>query len=454
MAAGYREEAIRDLLALPEASPLPPVGHGLSLARLTLVPPTQLGLLTRLLLLGDTVSKDNEQLPGELVSILLDSQLVDLSPAGLRPLVRITPFQDLLLVGDLHNEDSTEVSADAVENPHRPTDVLARLIPREPVARSLDIGTGSGAHALQLAGHSDTVLGIDVSPRAVDFARFNARLNGINSVQFGLSDVVRVLEGEDPFDLIVSNPPYLISPETAVVYRDGAGSGHVGTRVLTEAPSLLAPDGLLVCLTSWGITDADDPAGPIQRIARRVQCHGLTMIYARRTALDNALRWNAHRTEAHDLYQVARTWLDFYRQHRINELAYGIVIFTPACGASPWFRTEHVTLSGQERDRGQIRHIMSAIDRSHRGDMPTRLRVHPDHTIVSISKIDSHKRTTSEQFLRSTRGIRFAAECGPRLLDMIAREGPPLESGAGVMATMMRRLYELGLVADNGDTNG
>ena len=455
MAAGYQEAPIRDLLALPDASPLPPVGHPSSLARLSLAP-TQLGLLARALLLGDTIRDDNGQLSRELIDMLLDAQLVEISDDGLRPLVRVTPFQDLLLIGDLHNEDSTEVAPEAVENPHGPTEVLARLIPREAVTRSLDVGTGSGIHALQLTGHADTVLGTDLSPRAVDFARFNARLNGITNVQFAHADVACGLEGEEPFDLIVSNPPYLISPETAVVYRDGAGSGHVGTRVLTETPALLAPNGMLVCLTSWGADAAGDPVGPIHRIARRVHCHSLTLIYARRTPLDNVLRWNAHRTDAGDLHQVARTWLDFYEQHRINELIYGVVIFTPACGERPWFRTEHVSLAEQQVDQGQIRDVVSAINCSHRGDIPTRLRVHPDHEVTSISKFDGQRRTTSEQFISSTRGIRFTVESGPRLLDVITKGASPSasEPSAGVIATMTRRLYELGLVVDYGDADG
>ena len=60
--------------------------------------------------------------------------------------------------------------------------------------------------------HSERVLAMDVNPRALDFARFNARLNGISNVEFIEGDLFGSLEGEK-FDLVVSNPPFVISPE-------------------------------------------------------------------------------------------------------------------------------------------------------------------------------------------------------------------------------------------------
>lgn len=455
-AARYDEAAIRHRLAVPTSSPLPPAGHALSLARIALGEQDTQSALIRLLLLDQPIRLgDTPQLAAELVDKLTSARLIEPSGDILHPLARLAPFHDLLLAADHHNEDSAEVKPDAVENPHRPTEVLARLIPRETVNRSLDIGTGSGVHALHLAGHSEAVLGVDVSPRAVAFAQFNAALNGITNARFAISDVVKGLDGEEPFNLIVSNPPYLVSPETSVIYRDGPPeSAHVGTRVLSEAPALLAPDGLLVCLTSWGIAAQNDPARDIRSVAHRMGCNAVVFVYAIRSGPDDALRWNVHRGEPDQIHRAARRWVDFYRQQGIGELAYGVVVFTPARGQPPWFRTERVTLQGQEHDRGQLRDIVSALDRVHRGHVPGVLRPHPDHEIESLSTIGADRKVTvRNQLLRSTRGIRFAVDCGPRLLNQITSGTAPstTEPTAEVIATMQRRLYELGLVIGGAD---
>ena len=454
--AGYDEAAIRDRLAVPAASPLPPVGHALSLARLALGEQDTQSELIRLLLLGQPIRPGGTPRPStELVDMLTSARLVEHSGGILHPLVRLTPFHDLLLAVDHHNEDSAEVKPDAVENPHLPTEVLARLIPRESVDRSLDIGTGSGVHALQLASHSNTVLGVDVSPRAVAFAQFNAVLNGITTARFDMADVVSGLDGEEPFNLIVSNPPYLVSPETSVVYRDGPSeSTHVGTRVLSEAPALLTHDGLLVCLTSWSVSDPSDPAREIRGVADRAGCNAVVLVYAIRSGPDDALRWNAHRGEPHQIQQAAQRWMDFYQQQEIGELAYGVVVFTPSRGQRPWFRTERVTLRGQEFDRGQLRDIVSALDRVHSRHIPGDLRPHADHEIESISKIGKDGTcTVREQVLRSTRGMRFAVDCGPQLLKAITSGTARSTSDPAteVIATMRRRLYELGLVIGGAD---
>ncbi|TKG66270.1 methyltransferase [Prauserella endophytica] len=455
-AVRYNEAAIRDRLAVPATSPLPPAGHALGLARIALGQQDTQGALIRLLLLGQPIRlSDTPQLAAELVDTLTNTRLVEHAGDVLHPLVRLTPFHDLLLAADLHNEDSAEVKPDAVESPHRPTETLARLIPRETVGRSLDIGTGSGVHALQLARHSDTVLGVDVSPRATAFAQFNAALNEITNTRFDIADVVSGIDDDEPFNLIVSNPPYLVSPERSVVYRDGPPeSAHVGTRVLSEAPARLTHDGLLVCLTSWGISNPGDPAREIRSIARRTGCNAVVFVYAVRSGPDDALRWNVHRREPDQIHQAARRWLDFYREQGIGELAYGVVVFTPARERQPWFRTEQVTLQGQEFDRGQLRDITSALDRTHRGRIPEDLTPHPDHEIESVGKIGTDGTpTVREQLLCSTRGMRFAVECGPRLLNAIATGTAPTtsEPTTEVIVTMRRRLYELGLLIGGAD---
>jgi len=74
--------------------------------------------------------------------------------------------------------------------------------------RVVDVGTGSGAIALAIAQERpDTrVQATDISPGAIELARENADANGL-TVEFREGDLLAGFEG--PFDLLVSNPPYV-----------------------------------------------------------------------------------------------------------------------------------------------------------------------------------------------------------------------------------------------------
>ncbi|OEZ59895.1 peptide chain release factor N(5)-glutamine methyltransferase [Duganella sp. HH105] len=102
----------------------------------------------------------------------------------------------------------------AVLIPRPDTELLVELaldrLP--PQGRLLDMGTGSGAIAVALAHtrRDAAVTALDVSPEALAVARRNAAANGAQ-VNFLHSDWYAALQGQPPFDLIVSNPPYIAS---------------------------------------------------------------------------------------------------------------------------------------------------------------------------------------------------------------------------------------------------
>jgi release factor glutamine methyltransferase len=73
--------------------------------------------------------------------------------------------------------------------------------------RVLDMGTGSGVHAILAASASHDVVAVDINPTALDAARFNAILNGVqDKIQVFESDLFQHVEGQ--FDLIIFDPPF------------------------------------------------------------------------------------------------------------------------------------------------------------------------------------------------------------------------------------------------------
>ncbi len=135
-----------------------------------------------------------------------------------------------------------------------PATLLAALTVRRPVARALDVGTGNGVQALLAAQHCERVVATDVNQRALAFAAFNAALNGVANVEFRTGSLFEPVAGER-FDLIVSNPPYVISPEHDFVYRDsGAAPGALCAELIGALPEDLDPGGFASVLASWPVT--------------------------------------------------------------------------------------------------------------------------------------------------------------------------------------------------------
>ncbi|GAT74749.1 methylase of polypeptide chain release factors [Microbacterium sp. HM58-2] len=132
---------------------------------------------------------------------------------------------------------------------------LAEIVMPIEVDRALDLGTGCGIQALLVARHAGSVIATDISARALAYAELNARVNGVSNIEFREGSMFEPVAGE-AFDLIVSNPPFVITPRAEGVpeyeYRDGGLVGDaLVEQFLRSVPDFLTAGGAAQLLGNW-----------------------------------------------------------------------------------------------------------------------------------------------------------------------------------------------------------
>lgn len=208
---------------------------------------------------------------------------------------------------------------------------LASWTPRDRVARALDVGTGCGVQALHLSGHAQTVVATDLSRRALGYAAFNAALNRMDwDLRHG--SFLEPVAGET-FDLIVSNPPFVITPRTGNVplyeYRDGGAAGDAVVASLTQGVGgHLAPGGVAQLLGNWESVAGQDWR---EKVGEWVAASGLDAWVVQRDVQDPAeyaelwSRDGGHLpgTSEHDA--MVGAWLDDFAERGVEQIGFGII---------------------------------------------------------------------------------------------------------------------------------
>ena len=208
------------------------------------------------------------------------------------PRSRLVPIGDVLLASDGFTRDADD-----------PPDYVASYTPtartcdvltvRKRGRRALDVGTGSGIHALLAARNHREVVAVDVNPRALAYTALNAALNGFDNVECRAGSFFAPVEGET-FDLITCNAPYVVSPEQRWAYRDSGLRGDDLTANLVDATAAhLARGGYATLLGSWLVTgDGDAEARPVAWVGG-TGCDGWVLASPETDPLGHAASWNA-----------------------------------------------------------------------------------------------------------------------------------------------------------------
>lgn len=198
-------------------------------------------------------------LPPELFEAMCDAQVVDPYGEGWVSQVRASTLRGQLF---LHSAYPT-TAADAVffgpDTHHLVSAIATHLAGGANIRRAVDIGCGAGAGAVVIAVERPQaeVFAVDINDTALRYTAVNARLAGAGRLVALHSDLLNGVDGD--FDLIVSNPPFMVDPQERT-YRHGGGSHGEGLSVAIAslAKTRLAPGGTLLLFTGSAIIDGTD----------------------------------------------------------------------------------------------------------------------------------------------------------------------------------------------------
>ncbi|WP_427006282.1 DUF7059 domain-containing protein [Pseudarthrobacter sp. H2] len=259
---------------------------------------------------------------------------------------------------------------------------LVQVTARRHVARALDLGTGCGIQSFHLLHHAEHVTATDISERALAFTRFNLLLNaaalGLDPADLGarvslrLGSMLEPVAGEE-FELVVSNPPFVITPRSAgeaaadqFTYRDGGLPGdEIVASLVGALPSVLAPGGTAQLLGNWEI-----PAGtPWAERPRSWAGPDVDVWFIQREQVgpeQYAETWLQDASESRDrrLYQDSyAAYLDDFASRRVEGIGFGMIwLRRPAEGSGVVItRFEEITYP-IEQPAGP--HLGAAVERA------------------------------------------------------------------------------------------
>ena len=256
----------------------------------------------------------------------------------IRGAVRLTPLENLLLAADCPKSDASEAPVDFVMSPGGTSLQLGWSTIQHSSRRTLDLGTGCGYLGLLAAPFSETVVATDRCERAALMTRFNAQLNGIHQMESRAGDLWEPVHGER-FDLIVSNPPFVITPKQRLMFRDSGMRGdEFCRRLIREAPEYLEDGGFCQMLGNFARRAGSSWRDELAAWFSGLGCDALVLITQRQPIDEYAMTWITT-TESQDAEIVPRLfdeWMDYYEGEQIEEVLYFLVNLRRRDGASHW----------------------------------------------------------------------------------------------------------------------
>ncbi|MGC4953635.1 DUF7059 domain-containing protein [Actinomadura citrea] len=365
LGAGYTVAGVRASLG--------PVAGG-ALARDEIVPALRataggspVEVLTRLFWLQVPVPED-----AIAADALVAAGLAEVSGGQVRALLRVEPLEAVdgdghagYAVSDLKVRpgDGRVPAADHVVGTGGASGNLARLVVHRPVDNVLDLGTGCGVQAVHAAGRSPgaRITATDVNPRALELAEMSFALSGVDGAELLRGSLLEPVEGRR-FDLIVSNPPFVVAPpgDRRFTYRESGMAGDDFCRRLVESASRYLNDGgYCQLLANWLHVDGVPWE---ERVGAWVDgCDAWIVQRDVQDPAEYAELWLRDSCEAGTPEYRARyeAWLDEFEQRDVTGIGFGWI--TLRRSERPAVRIEEVRHAVEQPVGGYVHEVLDGL---------------------------------------------------------------------------------------------
>ncbi|MEV7124880.1 class I SAM-dependent methyltransferase [Streptomyces sp. NPDC093260] len=347
LAASFTADGLLDLLGAPAYA---------ALARSETVPAlratrgdTPLELLVRLFLLQQPVSHARvaDVLPvGECLEA---GWLVRAGQGELAATVDVRPYggldgEDWFIVSDLgcavggaggigSREEGVVLGVGGAST------TLAGITVRTPVGSALDLGTGSGIQALHAGRHATRVTATDVNPRALHITALTLALSGAPAADLRQGSLFEPLREGETFDLIVSNPPFVISPGARLTYRDGGmGGDDLCRTIVQQSGERLNEGGFAQFLANWQHVEGEDWQDRLRSWVPR-GCDAWIVQREVQDVTQYAELWlrdaGDHRDDPAEYQARYDAWLDEFEARKVKAVGFGWITLRRTDSAEP-----------------------------------------------------------------------------------------------------------------------
>ncbi len=361
-------------------------------------------------------------------------------------MIRFQPYNKMLFAFDRQTPEtlprrSVDAGVDIVAGGGPPDD------PRAPARQALDVGTGSGFLASLLSPSCERVHAIDVNPRGDSLREFSARWNGFTNITFHAGDLFAPVRNER-FDLIVSNPPFMIAPVTSAFsnrYRfkhSGLEGDTFCLNLARGASQLLIEGGYFHMMFQWEEL-ADIPwSAMLEKSLAGLGCDVWVARLTSESAAEHVAAWVAglsdeEQASAETLAEQAHA---YFQNKNVASVGSGLLTMRRASQRENYLWFDEAPDDRSEPYGASVAALMDARVRlSHIDDnalLKEIVRASPDLNLLQTSSVRDAQWAVSNSELLLTRGLKYSfGDVHPDIVEML-----PHLDGRHTLAELLARL--------------
>jgi hypothetical protein len=165
------------------------------------------------------------------------------------------------------------------------------------------------------------------------------------------------------FDLVVSNPPYVVSPESWLLFRDGGGAGDgICARIVDGLGTCLAEGGFATVLANWALGEGEDWKDRPRRWVEGTGCDAWILRSETQDALTYAAVWTRG-PETGGYADALERWTADYAARGIRSVAMGVLVLRRRAAVSNWVRADDLPAAPERDASAALLRVFAGEDR-------------------------------------------------------------------------------------------